>query len=121
NPNDYMRTVIRAETERVMVSGRLAQVCKHGCGPAKAIQDYLVQDDQCDHTEFTLLDFNDETIEHSRDRLEELKRRHQRTTPITFQKKSVHQLLKATVRPDGDLKPGAYDLVYCAGLFDYMS
>jgi extracellular factor (EF) 3-hydroxypalmitic acid methyl ester biosynthesis protein len=121
NRIDYLRKVIRTETERVMVSGRPAQVFNLGCGPAKEIQDYLIQDDQCEHTEFTLLDFNDETIEHSRDRLEELKRRHQRTTTITFQKKSVHQLLKATVRPDGDLKPGTYDLVYCAGLFDYMS
>jgi extracellular factor (EF) 3-hydroxypalmitic acid methyl ester biosynthesis protein len=117
----YLRKCLVGETERVMKTGRRARVFNLGCGPAKEIQDFLIQDDLCELTEFTLLDFNDETIEHSRDKLEELKLRHQRRTEITFQKRSVHHLLKSSVRPDGEFKPGSYDLVYCAGLFDYMS
>jgi extracellular factor (EF) 3-hydroxypalmitic acid methyl ester biosynthesis protein len=65
------------------------------------------------------LDADDETLRNTGKLLENIKAKHQRSTPIKLVKKSVYQLLKP-----GDKKksPGEeYDFVYSAGLFDYLS
>jgi extracellular factor (EF) 3-hydroxypalmitic acid methyl ester biosynthesis protein len=78
-----------------------------------------MQDEVCDWASFTLLDFNDETLEHARKLLEDLKSRYHRNTKIEMIKKSVHQVLKETAKPGEPAEH--YDLVYCAGVFDYLS
>jgi extracellular factor (EF) 3-hydroxypalmitic acid methyl ester biosynthesis protein len=45
---------------------------------------------------------------------------HGRRTPIELVKKSVQHVLKEMGRPGGLAKGPQYDLVYCAGLFDYL-
>lgn len=112
---------LEEETRRVARTGRLARIFNLGCGPAKEVQDFLVRDEVCERATFCLLDFNDETLAHTSQVLEEIKRRHQRRTSIQAIKKSVHQVLKEAARPGPELQPGSYDLVYCAGLFDYLS
>ena len=77
--------------------------------------------DISDRADFTLLDFNDETIEHATGLLMDSRKTHRRETGLNFFKKSVHQILKEAARPGQEMMPGTYDLVYCAGLFDYMS
>ncbi len=42
-----------------------------------------------------------------------------RTTQIDLIKKSVHQVLKEEAKPG--VNPPRYDLIYCAGIFDYLS
>jgi extracellular factor (EF) 3-hydroxypalmitic acid methyl ester biosynthesis protein len=97
-----------------------------GCGPAREIQEFLVGDAICDQVQFTLLDFNNETIEHTASVLEDLKRKHGRRTQFQLQKKSVHQLLKEGNKPtvtsvSGLASAAKYDFIYCAGLIDYLS
>jgi len=90
-----------------------------GCGPAKEVQDFLAQHHWSDRTEFTLLDFNEETFKYTGKILEELRVKHGRRTRFQMVRKSVNQLLKDASRPhDGT---SFYDLVYCAGLFDYLN
>jgi extracellular factor (EF) 3-hydroxypalmitic acid methyl ester biosynthesis protein len=36
-------------------------------------------------------------------------------------KRSVHQILKESSRAGAGFEVGSYDVVYCAGLFDYLS
>ena len=36
-------------------------------------------------------------------------------------KKAVHMLVKSVHRADDFMRPGQYDLIYCAGLFDYLN
>jgi extracellular factor (EF) 3-hydroxypalmitic acid methyl ester biosynthesis protein len=36
-------------------------------------------------------------------------------------KKAVHLLVKSAARGDDYLLPNQYDLIYCAGLFDYLN
>jgi extracellular factor (EF) 3-hydroxypalmitic acid methyl ester biosynthesis protein len=91
-----------------------------GCGPAREIQEFLAEDVLCDHAQFSLLDFNEETIQHTSRVLEELKRRYGRRTLIQVQKKSVQHVLKEGAKPVVDAPDGRYDLIYCAGLFDYL-
>jgi extracellular factor (EF) 3-hydroxypalmitic acid methyl ester biosynthesis protein len=66
-----------------------------------------------------LLDFNEETIQHTRQTLEEFKRRFGRRAALQFQRKSVHQVLKEGARTIA-APHAAYDFIYCAGLFDYL-
>lgn len=119
NRIEYLMQVLRGEASRVAAVGRPLRVLNLGCGPAGELQRLLAQDDVSDRMDITLLDFNDETLEFTRGRLESLKAEHHRHTPIRFVKKSVHQLLKEGARAGPD-QPG-YDLIYCAGLFDYLS
>jgi len=117
----YLAKKLEEETRRVHGLGRRAKIFNLGCGPAKEIQDFMREQDISDRADFSLLDFNDETIEHATGLLMESRKTHRRETGLNFFKKSVHQILKEAARPGQEMMPGTYDLVYCAGLFDYMS
>jgi extracellular factor (EF) 3-hydroxypalmitic acid methyl ester biosynthesis protein len=98
---------------------RPARIFNLGCGPAAEIQTFLTQNDLCDWSHFTLLDFNDETLEHVKTVLEDLQKRFGRQTKFEIIKKSVHQVLKDAAKLGAHME--TYDLIYCAGLFDYLS
>lgn len=117
----YLLQRLREETQRVAAQGRPARIFNLGCGPAREIQEFLAADDVCDQAQFTLLDFNDETLEYTGQLLQGLKARHRRNTEFRMIKKSVHQILKDAGKPGPGIVPGGYDVVYCAGLFDYLS
>jgi extracellular factor (EF) 3-hydroxypalmitic acid methyl ester biosynthesis protein len=115
----YLTQLLLRESYRVAQSGRIVKIFNLGCGPAGEVQNFLIQDEVCDHASFVLLDFNDETLQHTARVLQDLKSKLARQTKIDVIKRSVHQVLK------DETKPGApqqrYDLVYCAGVFDYLS
>ncbi len=117
----YLTNALHEETRKRAKLGQVTHIFNLGCGPAKEIQDFLAYDDLCDRATFTLLDFNDETLEYTGKLLNDLKMRHQRQTPVNMIKRSVHQLLKEGRRGTEFGKNTTYDLVYCAGLFDYLS
>ncbi len=87
--------------------------------PAEEVLRVLKSEEVSDVIDFVLLDFNDETIKYTKARLEDARARYGRSANIIFEKKSVHQVLKMASR--GDFQKAEYDLVYCAGLFDYFS
>jgi hypothetical protein len=66
-----------------------------------------------------LLDFNDETIQHTSKILQGVKSKFSRKTRLEIIKKSVHQVLKEEPNPPAHLQK--YHLIYCAGVFDYLS
>jgi len=119
NRINYLAKLLAAETRRAARNGDPARIFNLGCGPAGEIQKFLTQDEICNHASFTLLDFNDETLQHTSKVLEDLKNKYGRRTRLEIIKKSVHQVLKE------DAGPGAhqqkYHFVYCAGVFDYLS
>jgi extracellular factor (EF) 3-hydroxypalmitic acid methyl ester biosynthesis protein len=117
----YLSQRLAQETERVRQLGRRSRIFNLGCGPAKEIQEFMRVEALSDLADFTLLDFNDETLEHAGELLSKMRISRHRTTGLQLSKKSVHQLLKEAARPGPELAPASYDLVYCAGLFDYMS
>jgi extracellular factor (EF) 3-hydroxypalmitic acid methyl ester biosynthesis protein len=117
----YLTQRLAEETRRVHALGRRAKIFNLGCGPAKEVQNFMRDHELSDEASFTLLDFNDETLEHASGLLKDARTTHRRKTELNFYKKSVHQILKEAARPGPEMMPGTYDLVYCAGLFDYMS
>ncbi|MBI4527579.1 MAG: class I SAM-dependent methyltransferase, partial [Deltaproteobacteria bacterium] len=115
----YLTKLLVEETRRVARDGRPIRIFDLGCGPAGEIQKFLIQDEICNHASFTLLDFNDETLQHVSRVLQDLKIKSGRRTKIDVVKKSVHQVLKDEAQPGAHQQK--YDLVYCAGVFDYLS
>lgn len=117
----YLKQRLHDECARMHAQGKVARIFNLGCGPAQEVQNFLIDDDLCDHADFLLLDFNDETIANTTRDLESLRARHRRRTGIKLEKRSVHQILKESSRTGAGFEPGSYDVVYCAGLFDYLS
>jgi extracellular factor (EF) 3-hydroxypalmitic acid methyl ester biosynthesis protein len=115
----YLRECLRQESLKGARRGQPIRVLNLGCGPAREVQEFLAEDPLSDHAQFTLLDFNEETIQHARGTLEELKKRFGRRTVLQLQRKSVHQVLKEGARTVS-APHAAYDFIYCAGLFDYL-
>jgi len=110
-----------AESLRLAARAKPMRVFNLGCGPAQEIQQFLTQHQLSNQAAFTLMDFNDETVSHCTNVLAGLKRDHQRSTQLHFAKKSVHQFLKQAGRVVINSESQQYDLVYCAGLFDYLA
>jgi extracellular factor (EF) 3-hydroxypalmitic acid methyl ester biosynthesis protein len=112
---------VKEETARVRVANRRARILSLGCGPAIEIQRLLSEWPASSQCELELVDFNQETLAHTREVLTDLARKHLRTTSLSFVKRSVQQILKEAHK--GSVRPAeqSYDLIYCAGLLDYLS
>jgi extracellular factor (EF) 3-hydroxypalmitic acid methyl ester biosynthesis protein len=117
----YLIAQLEAETSRVAPQGKVARIFNLGCGPAQELQHFLSKSELSDNADFLLLDFNDETLANTTRVLEDLRTRHRRRTGLRLMKRSVHQILKESSRAGAGFEVGSYDLVYCAGLFDYLS
>ena len=118
----YLGEKLGKESLRVMVQRRDARVFNLGCGPAQEIQRFLTEDELANYTHFTLADFNQETLEYTGRLLGNLKKQYQRKGQILMVERSVYQLLKEAGRIGNKEYPrrDQYDLIYCAGLFDYL-
>jgi extracellular factor (EF) 3-hydroxypalmitic acid methyl ester biosynthesis protein len=113
----YLIDKLVDETLRAGKDGRQARILNLGCGPAGEVQQFIEQSSIANQASFTLLDFNDETLHFAAAAIEGVKHRHNRKTAIELRKKSVMQILKTGGAGTG---AGRHDLVYCAGLFDYL-
>jgi extracellular factor (EF) 3-hydroxypalmitic acid methyl ester biosynthesis protein len=107
------------ETARVARDGKIARILNVGCGPAREIQDFLKKTQLSNQADFTLIDFNEETLLHAGQKLVEAKRQFSRQTQIRTQQISVYELLKRTQRHGSGTEK--FDLIYCGGLFDYLA
>ena len=120
NRLDYLKKIIDQEVIRVAREGRIAKVFNLGCGPAKEIQDFISNPLLGKEAQFTLLDFNDETVQHVGTLLNAAMKRSGRQMTVQLVRKGVAQVLKEAAKPSSTLLTADWDLIYCAGLFDYM-
>ncbi|MCS5539976.1 MAG: class I SAM-dependent methyltransferase [Roseibacillus sp.] len=121
NRIDYLTTKLRAEAERNAMKGRRTRILNLGCGPAHEVKEFLENEELSDLCDITLLDFNAETIEYTQKELARVRTQAGRVTPISLLQRSVHKLLRQATTGDADLKWESFDMVYCSGLFDYLS
>lgn len=115
----YFTNKFMAEGTRVVQAGRKPKFFSLGCGPAREVQDFLVQQPLSDQAQFTLLDFNAETLAHTGRRLEEIRRANGRRATIKTIQKSVYLLLKETTKSVTENEK--HDMIYCSGLYDYLN
>lgn len=119
NRIDYLIDLLIRETRR-RVGRSKTRVFNLACGPAVEIQRFLREHDESDLVEIDLLDFNAETLEYTRERIQEAKMAGGKETAVRYFQRSVHQLLRSAAA-GGEEEFTGYDVVYCAGLFDYLS
>lgn len=109
--------------EKFSTQVQRAQILNMACGPALEIQRFVRTQAVSSHCDFTLVDFNEETLQHAEERIGLAAADGGFNPSIRFVQKSVHQLLKEAAKPTPDQlrQESSYDLIYCAGLFDYLS
>lgn len=117
----YLTRRLLEETARVASERRSARILSLACGPAIEVQDFLREHELSNRAEFTLLDFNEETIKHVTAVFTDLKAKYSRHTPVQFVQRSVHNLVKESVKTGARATTQQFDFVYCAGLFDYLT
>lgn len=108
------------ETAAAARAGRKARILNLGCGPAWEVQQFLARSELSNQAQFTLMDFNEETLQHVAQALRQKQQEHRRTASFELVKKSVQQLLKDVVRANGIARGSQFDFIYCGGLFDYL-
>jgi extracellular factor (EF) 3-hydroxypalmitic acid methyl ester biosynthesis protein len=101
--------------------GRPLRVFNLGCGPAHEIQQFLTKGAVTDQTDFVLADFNEETAGHTNAKLNDLRRQAGSRAKIQVIKKTAHHMIKQADRLIHSPEAEQFDLIYCAGLFDYLS
>lgn len=120
NRVNYLKQRLVEETAAAARAGRRCRILNLGCGPACEVQEFLAESELSNSAEFSLLDFNDETLRHTAEALRQKQQQYRRATSIALTKKSVQQLLKDMMRLEGVAGGNKYDFIYCAGLFDYL-
>jgi extracellular factor (EF) 3-hydroxypalmitic acid methyl ester biosynthesis protein len=102
-------------------AGRRLRILNVACGPAIELQRLLKSDLDTDHCQFVLLDFSEIALDYTRKQVEKIMLECGREADFEYLNESVHTLLKKAHAEHMDLGGENYDLVYCAGLFDYLS
>jgi extracellular factor (EF) 3-hydroxypalmitic acid methyl ester biosynthesis protein len=88
-----------------------------GCGPALEVRNYLQKNNPEIKCNFNLLDFNTETLEFAKKHSS--KPAEDKNYQINLIEKSVYNLMN--YNNFSKVLDGKCDLIYCAGLFDYLS
>lgn len=124
NRIDILYDLLKEVAIKAKNAGHKAKIFNFACGPALEIQRFIEQEEISENCEFYLLDFSAETLEYTQKTLEECKRKGgNRKVEITYINKSVHDVLRHTTNLEKAKTQieKDFDLVYCAGLFDYLS
>jgi extracellular factor (EF) 3-hydroxypalmitic acid methyl ester biosynthesis protein len=119
NRIQILERLLVEEAERVTDEQRIFTVLSVGCGPALEIQRFIRNHDLANQSAIYLMDFNDETIAYSKGRMDLAMETSGRKPMIKFVQKSIDELLK-DVHQDSETFLPTYDMIYCAGLFDYF-
>ncbi|MCK9590218.1 MAG: class I SAM-dependent methyltransferase [Terrimicrobiaceae bacterium] len=107
------------ESQRVIEEQRIFTVLSVGCGPAVEIQRFIRNNDLSGQSAIHLMDFNEETIGYVQKRTNDSVVESHHQPMLKFILKSIDELLKDVHQEVEGFLP-AYDMIYCAGLFDYF-
>lgn len=113
---------------------RDVRILNVGCGPAVEVQRFIRESEISQRCHFDLVDFNEETLHHARQAIDEAIYESRHRPNVHMIHESIHDLLKRASQSDRRMNASTaprargvlqtseeYDLIYCAGLFDYLS
>jgi len=112
---------LHKEAQRVIGEERIFTVINIGCGPALELQRFIRDDLESNQSSIHIMDFNQETLDYVSNNTTEAMGESGNKPIIKFINKSIDELLKEATTKQDDQRNNAYDMVYCAGLFDYFS
>ncbi|MGE9290734.1 MAG: class I SAM-dependent methyltransferase [Puniceicoccales bacterium] len=119
NRIDFLQSNLSREAERVQSEMRACNILNVGCGPAVEVQRFIREDEESEECVFTLMDFNEETLAYTQGRVKAAIQDSGRQPVMKFVQRSIDELLKDVHDQKEEIVP-TYDIVYCAGLFDYF-
>lgn len=108
------------ESLRLAPANRRARMLNIGCGPAREVQNFLRDSPLSNRADFTLIDFDNETLNHAQQRVEACKREFRRQAGLQTKKISVYDFLRKS-KNAAPPQEETYDFIYCAGLYDYLT
>ena len=115
-----LQQALKRETVRCVANGeKRVRILNIGCGPAVEIRDFAKADPVSSHAEFQLVDFNTDTLDHVRQNLIPEVLRLRPEMKVVTEQRSVHEIIQSSVEGKAEALE-EYDMVYCAGLFDYF-
>ena len=119
NRAEYFTRKFVEETARVRSRGGIASFFSLGCGPAREVEVFLTNHELADHAQVKLLDFSAETLKQTSTKLQRVREKYHRRTPIITVNNSVNGVLKEIAR--AQRPEPEYDFIYCSGLYDYLN
>jgi len=108
------------EAERVGKLERMFSVLCIGCGPAIELQQFILNSELSNNCFIHVVDFNQDSIDNVRQTLSELNRLYRRNNIVEADYINLADLIDSNA-PNYIGNIQSYDMVYCAGLFDYIS
>ncbi|HEY5042556.1 MAG TPA: class I SAM-dependent methyltransferase, partial [Verrucomicrobiae bacterium] len=112
----FLNSRIIEETGRVVRLRRTAKIFCVACGPAWEAVNFIAEHPLAEKAQFQMLDFSEETLHYTSNKIAEVKQRHHRKTQVKFIRNSAQNLLRGKAKPTEE-----FDLIYCSGLYDYLS
>lgn len=115
-----LERLLGEEAERVTSEEqRIFTVLSVACGPAVEIQRFIRRNSLAGQSAIHLMDFNEETLAYVAGRTEAAISASGHKPVLKIIQKSVDELLKNIHKENEGFLP-SYDMIYCAGLFDYF-
>lgn len=122
NRVDILLERLKSLSARAHEQRRPMRVLNVGCGPAGELQRLVATAPHLEHLDVTLMDFSDETLLYTSQRLVEVASDAGiEPLKVSLRHESVHQLLKRSSREQEVSPQDQFDMIYCAGLFDYLA
>lgn len=119
NRIDILEAFLVRVADTARQAGQTFRILNVGCGPAIEIQRFLLNYPNPECLSFQLVDFSEETLAWTREKLSSIMAQTGKQTSIGYVHDSVHNLLKRRIDPAH--RAPEFNAVYCAGLFDYLS
>ena len=120
NRIDILVDFLKRMANEALLAGRTFRILNIGCGPAIEIQRFLQSYPIPELLSFELVDFNDETLAWTQEKLTSIVNQTGKQVAINYVHESVQQLLMRRIDSTSD-NAREFDAIYCAGLFDYLS
>lgn len=114
----YLLKKIEQTVERKVHERKKARILSIACGPANEVVEFMRIHEASNQAEVDLVDIEPEALYFSQERILGTKAESQRNTRVNIYYLPLQQLLKENFKLN---QFDSYDLIYSAGLFEYLS
>ncbi len=114
-----LEKMLNKAAEEAAAADKQVRILNVGCGPVQELQLFLSKNKEAHRFSFDLLDFNAETLAYAQQQIDAATEGQEEAPHVAYILKTVQELLRQAIELPENSK--TYDIIYCAGLFDYLS